>query len=69
MNGTNVIASASLDNPGPTGTSSLPAITIATARSDILWQNSNGEIAIWGMNGSSVIGSASLANPGPTWHV
>jgi hypothetical protein len=38
-------------------------------RSDILWQNSNGDVVTWEMNGTSVIGSASLANPGPTWHV
>jgi len=38
-------------------------------RSDILWQNSSGEVVTWDMNGTSLIGSASLANPGPTWHV
>jgi hypothetical protein len=38
-------------------------------KSDILWQNSSGEVGIWAMNGTSVISTASLANPGPTWHV
>jgi hypothetical protein len=37
--------------------------------SDILWQNTSGEVAIWEMNGTSVIGGASLGNPGPSWHV
>jgi hypothetical protein len=37
-------------------------------KSDILWQNSSGAVAVWEMNGSSVFGSAILANPGPTWH-
>jgi hypothetical protein len=38
-------------------------------KSDILFQNSSGEVAIWELNGATVIASASLANPGPTWHV
>jgi FG-GAP repeat len=38
-------------------------------KSDILWENDSGEVAVWELNGTSVIGSASLANPGPTWHV
>ena len=37
--------------------------------SDILFQNSSGEVATWLLSGTNVIGSASLANPGPTWHV
>ena len=36
--------------------------------SDILWQNTGGEVVIWEMNGTSVIGGASLGNPGPSWH-
>jgi len=38
-------------------------------KSDLLWQNSSGEVAVWEINGTSVIGSASLANPGRAWHV
>ncbi len=41
----------------------------ADRKSDILWQNDSGKIAVWEINGASVIGSASLANPGLTWHV
>jgi hypothetical protein len=41
----------------------------ADGRSDILFQNSSGEVAIWSVNGGSVIGSATIANPGPTWHI
>jgi len=37
-------------------------------KSDILWQNSSGAVAIWEMNGTSVLASATIANPGPTWH-
>jgi hypothetical protein len=36
--------------------------------SDILWQNTSGEAAIWEMNGTSAIGGGSLGNPGPSWH-
>ena len=38
-------------------------------KSDILFQNSSGEVVIWELDGTTVIGSASLGNPGPTWHV
>jgi hypothetical protein len=37
-------------------------------RSDILWQNSSGEVGTWEMNGTSVIGTAILGAPDPTWH-
>ena len=53
--------------------------------SDILWQNTSGEVVIWEMNGTSVIGGGlvyiwemngtnvvgggSLGNPGPSGHV
>ena len=36
--------------------------------SDILWQNSNGQVAIWEMNGTNIIGGGTVsANPGPSW--
>ena len=36
--------------------------------SDILWQNTNGQAAIWEMNGTNVISEANVgANPGPSW--
>ena len=39
-------------------------------KSDILWQNNNGQAAIWLMNGTTVTGAATVgANPGPSWHV
>ena len=37
-------------------------------RSDLLWQNSSGEIVVWELNGGSVIGGGSVGNPGPDWH-
>jgi hypothetical protein len=38
-------------------------------KSDILWQNIDGEADIWLMNGTSVIGGGSLGSPEPSWHV
>ena len=40
-------------------------------RSDILWQNDNGQAGIWFMNGLSVVsaGVAGSFNPGPDWHI
>ena len=59
---------------GPTlahpGTSIDPAISTATATSDILWQNDNGQAAIWLMNGTSLVGGGAVGpNPGADWHV
>ena len=35
---------------------------------DILFQNDNGQLAIWTMNGFSLLSSVGLANPGSSWH-
>jgi hypothetical protein len=36
--------------------------------SDILWQNANGQAAIWEMNGTNVIGGGAVGpNPGTSW--
>ena len=37
--------------------------------SDILLQNSSGNLVDWELNGTSVIGTAIVTNPGPSWHV
>jgi hypothetical protein len=38
--------------------------------SDILWQNDNGQVAIWLMNGTALSTSAFAGpNPGTSWHV
>ena len=37
--------------------------------SDILWQNTDGAVAIWEMNGTTPAATALVgANPGPSWH-
>ena len=37
--------------------------------SDILFQNSSGEVAVWEVSGNTVIGGGSIGSPGPTWHI
>ena len=34
---------------------------------DILWQNDDGDVAVWEMNGTAW-SAAPLGNPGPRWH-
>src|SRR6185437_4192574 len=37
-------------------------------RSDILWQNANGQAAVWDMDGTTLIGGGAVSpNPGPGW--
>jgi ELWxxDGT repeat protein len=38
-------------------------------KSDLLWQNSSGEVVIWVLNGTSLHAAGSLGNPGASWHV
>jgi hypothetical protein len=64
-----VIAAASLGNPGPSWHALGTADFNGDRRSDILWQNSSGEAAIWEMNGTKVLATASLGNPGPNWQI
>ena len=38
------------------------------SHSDILWQSTDGQVAIWEMNGTNIIGGGTLGpNPGPSW--
>jgi hypothetical protein len=73
MNGTNQIPGSSVvlsTNPGPSWTEIGAGDFNGDGHSDILWQNSNGQAAIWEMNGANQIagGSALVCpNPGPSW--
>ena len=69
MSGASIIASGSAGNPGPSWHARGTGDFNGDGRSDILFQNSSGEVDIWSINGTTVISSASIANPGPTWHV
>ena len=68
MNGTNVIGAASLGNPGPDWHIMGVGDYNNDGKSDILWQNSSGAVAVWEMNGTNAIATTIIANPGPTWH-
>ena len=60
--GNNNTASSILLNPQPDDFN-------ADGASDILWQNTNGQAAIWEMDGTNIIASPGLnPNPGPSWH-
>ena len=73
MNGTNQIAGGSAlvgPNPGPSWKAIGTGDFNGDGHSDILWQNTNGQAAIWELNGTNQIagGSALVGpNPGPSW--
>jgi ELWxxDGT repeat protein len=73
MNGTNQIAGGSQlvgPNPGPSWKVVGTGDFNDDGHSDILWQNADGQAAIWEMNGTNLIGSTVVGpNPGPSWKV
>jgi hypothetical protein len=68
MNGANVIGGGIIGNPGPDWRICGTGDYNGDGRSDILWQNSTGDVAVWEMNGTTVISAVILASPGSTWH-
>jgi FG-GAP-like repeat len=53
---------ASAASPPPRG------FNAGGSSSEILWQNTNGQAAIWDMSGTNVVGGGTVSpNPGPTW--
>src|SRR5262249_29028972 len=46
-----------------------PAEFNGEGNSDLLWQNANGQVAMWLMNGAATLSQAIIDNPGPAWHV
>jgi hypothetical protein len=71
MNGTNQVPGGSQilpANPGPSWTEVGTGDFNDDGHSDILWQNANGQAAIWEMNGTNLIGGGAVSpNPGPSW--
>ncbi len=63
-----VIGNGVVGNPGPSWEVIATGDFYGDGHSDILWQNDNGQVAIWELNGTSVIASAAPGNPGPSWH-
>jgi hypothetical protein len=65
---------ASDGHGGTAVTDSLPNAGSVTSdfnndgMSDILLQNSSGQIFTWEMNGASIVGTGNSSNPGPSWH-
>ena len=54
--------------PAPAAPASPHVDFNGAGHSDILWQNTNGQAAIWEMNGTNVIADPLVgANPGPSW--
>ena len=54
--------------PAPAAPASPHVDFNGDGHSDILWQNTNGQAAIWEMNGTNVIADPLVgANPGPSW--
>ena len=72
MNGTTVIGlGAAGFNPGPdwhvVGSGQF---NNSDANSDILWQNDDGQAAVYLMDGMGVIGSTGIGvTPGAEWHL
>jgi hypothetical protein len=63
------LAPVTLSNDMFIGTRAIINQSNCSIYSDILWQNTSGQAAIWEMNGTSVIGENLVgANPGPSWH-
>ena len=60
MNGTNQIPAAAMvgPNPGPSWNAIGTGDFNGDGHSDILWQNTNGQAAIWEMNGTNQIPAA-----------
>jgi hypothetical protein len=55
-------------NPGPSWQEIGTGDFNDDGHSDILWQNTNGQVGIWEMNGTNVISAATVGpNPGPSW--
>ena len=66
-----VITSATVSaNPGPNWKAVGTGDFNGDGDSDILWQNTNGQVAIWEMDGANIITGATVSpNPGPNWKV
>jgi hypothetical protein len=68
MNGGQIIAAPGPGNPGTDWHAVGVGDYNGDGKSDILFQNTNGSLAIWEMNGGQILASPGIGNPGPTWH-
>jgi hypothetical protein len=67
VNGTNLTGGAVVANPGASWKVVGTGDFNGDSHSDILLQNTNGNVAIWDMNGTNLMSGAVVANPGPSW--
>ena len=69
MNGNTLIGGGTVSaNPGPSWTEVGAGDFNGDGLSDILLQNTSGQVAVWDMNGAKIIGGGTVsANPGPSW--
>jgi hypothetical protein len=68
MNGTNRSGGGLVADPGPNWHAIGTGDFNGDGQSDILFQNTNGSVAIWEMNGTNRSGGGLVADPGPNWH-
>jgi hypothetical protein len=57
------------NNPGPAWYEVAVGGFYAGNNSDVLWQNIDGEVAVWQMQETNLLGVSVIADPGPSWHV
>jgi hypothetical protein len=50
-------------------TSSPTSLLITLSSPDILWQNTDGTVAVWQMQNDALVSGDVVADPGPSWHI
>jgi FG-GAP-like repeat len=65
----NIITGQATQTPDHAVQASVPSDFNGDGHSDILWQNVNGQVSIWGMNGMALVSNALVnpSNPGTSW--
>jgi len=68
-NGTVIVISAGQSQTFPGGAAGAVHDFNADAKSDILWRDSSGDVALWLMNGAAVSSSAVVGNVASAWSI
>jgi FG-GAP-like repeat len=69
MNGTTVASAAGVGNISTTWSVVGTGDFNADGKSDILWRDSSGDVAVWLMNGATVVTPGALGNVPTTWSI
>ena len=69
MNGTQVVSAPILGNVPTSWTIAEVGDFNGDGYSDILWRNTNGDVAIWFMNGTRVVSSPDFINVPTSWTI